>query len=129
MDKILNDKGCENLVNAIYEQAARDYINAIIHNNKRSMKEIEEFLVSGAYFKLPAEGEYIKRKCLVEIKICNKFINKFLESDLERILIDKKAICYSILMMIKEARYKNKLSFETKKGKLYLYRKKKALTD
>lgn len=125
----LDEKGCENLVNAIYARAATDYIKAVICNDKIHKKEIEEFFVSGAYSKNIEEGEYIKNKCLKEIKICKKFIDEFIKSDLQKILIDEKLISIPVLSIIKNTRYKNKLTFKTITEKVYLCKKTKTLTN
>lgn len=121
MNETFIEEGCKNLINAIYEQAVRDYIRAVICGNPKN--ELEDF------FNLTGRGQYIKNKCLKEMKICKKLIEKFLESDLEKILIDEKLISIPVLATIIFTRYKSKIKLETKEGKYILRKKKKALAD
>lgn len=123
MDKKLSLEGCKNLCNAIYAQAANDYILAVVSGNKNLKKETESFLGSGAYFKTRGQGEYIKRKCLEEIKICRTFANDFLESDKDKIQINESNVSVPVLQQVVRFDYKNQLKVGRIKEKFHLIRK------
>lgn len=122
MDKKLNLEGCKNLCNAIYAQAANDYILAVVSGNKNLKKETENFLGSGAYFKTRGQGEYIKRKCLEEIKICRTFANDFLELNKDKILINQSGVSLPVLQIVVRFNYKGRLKVYKIKEKMYLIR-------
>ena len=127
MNKIFNEQGCKNLINAIYQRAAEDYILAVVTNDIQGQKEIGDFLVSGAYWKEHKEGRYIKEKCLKEIKAAQKFIDDFLESDSKKIYINQNNISLPVLNVVKNVRYQDQLSFKSiltgRRRKIYLCKK------
>lgn len=119
----MNTQGCENLINGIYAEAASDYILGVVSCNKNLEKEAGNFLVSGAYFKTPEEGKYIKKKCLEEIDICKKFIKKFLKSDKENIRIRQNNISVPVLRIIIKVCYQDQLKAILINDKWHLVRK------
>lgn len=118
---MFNEQGCKNLINAIYQRAAEDYIFAVITGDKALEQETGNFLVSGAYWKKHSEGRYIKEKCLKEIETAQKFIDDFMQSDLQKIYINRNNISFPILLTIKTVHYKDKLRIESRDGYVHSY--------
>lgn len=118
MNKTLNLQGCKNLINGILTQAANDYIRAVVSGKKSTEKE------AGSFLDLSVKGRYIKKKCLEEIKICKEYVNNFLESDSDKILIDESAISVPVLRTVVLAQYKEKAKVnKIDDCKVYLIRK------
>lgn len=114
----MNTEGCKNLINAIYIQAANDYIFAVVSNKKDLERE------TGSFLSCYERGKYIKKKCLEEIKICKQFINDFLESDSKKILIDESNISIPVLRIVVSVRYREQVKVNvTKKDECYMMRK------
>lgn len=115
----LNIEGCKNLINGIYRQAAIDYIHALVSCNNQSIEQIGNFLTSGAYYKERGQGEYVKRKCLEEIRVSKNFVDNFLKSDEEKIKIDERKISIVVLKIVIRFCPEN-LKIKETKGIFYL---------
>ena len=121
-----NPEGVQNLVNAIYKQAANDYMKALIMENERGIKEAETFLLSGAYLQdEDRKGAYLVERCREEVKIAEKFIIDFLKSDSKEIEVDTSAISANVLRIAVYNCYKTCSTRTKKDDKLYLIKKPK----
>lgn len=121
-----NEVGCENLVNAIYKQAANDYLIASLKNDEKKKGEAKEFLESGMYFRNPNYGKWIIRHIEKEIKYETNFCANFLNENLQKTFIDEREHVLNILqeVILSFYRYKLSLRFNRNKHKFYLHRKK-----
>lgn len=121
-EKILSTEGCENLVNAIYERAVKDYVYALINGNKGEITKIEKFLRSGAYGRTKEFGQSLIEKTRREVKLVTDFINEFVDSDEKGVTVKDGEYVYSFLCVAtKVMRLKRK-----RRGneKTYIYKPK-----
>lgn len=118
---MMNDRGIANLVNAIYAQAAKDYVVAVLKNDAFEIKSLENFLTSGAYFREADNkiGTYIMQQCRKEIEAANKFIDEFYISNAKEIDIDERKIVVNIVREIVRIRYFKKIRLLQRDQKTY----------
>lgn len=121
-----NKIGCENLINAIYAQAAEDYVDAILKHDEAVKKETKEFLESGAYFRSPNYGKWIIRHIEKELKDEMNFCAEFLNENSQKTFVDETNHVLWILNEVIFSFYSGKLSlrFNRNKHKFFLHRKK-----
>lgn len=114
-----------NLVNAIYELAAKDYIRALTEQDKYEIRKLKDFLTSGAYLREGNKmGVYLMEQCEKETKIALKFISDFLRSGEKKKKIDPKQISLNVLRIIVYHTFKPILKTHTDKyGQIFLVRK------
>lgn len=115
----------ENLINAIYNQAADDYVDAILKHDEKEKKELKEFLESGEFLRDPACGKYIVKNLEKEVKNEVAFCAKFLQENTPKTFIDESEHVVNILRTVIWRLYRGKLSlrFNRNKHKFYLRQK------
>lgn len=94
----MNDKGIENLITAIYKQAADDLMKAycVVINT-------EQFLESDEYLKQLKAGSYIIQKCKKEVKEADKIVMDFVNSDKKKLKLNEHDVNKKVISMyIKE---------------------------
>lgn len=120
-----DEVGCENLINAIYSQAAEDYVDSLLKYDEKEKKEIKDFLESGAYFRNPNYGKWIVKHLEKEVKNEINFCSKFLNENTQKTFIDEREHVVDILQKVIFRLYHGKLSlrFNRNKHKFYLRKK------
>ena len=123
-------EACKRLVLAIYKQAARDYIEALVCGDRYAKKkQNKEFLISGAYGINPKIGERIVNSCTAETKAAEKFLDSFLDGDLKKIPVDPDISLNILRTVISTPYYRSLISLRLQHEKYYLIKKKKAIKN
>ena len=124
-----NIEGCKKLVLAVYKQAAKDYVEALVCGDPYAKRTIKQFLVSGAFGINPKIGERIVNSCTAETKAAKKFLDSFLDGDLKKIPVDPDISLNILRTVISTPYYRSLISLRLQHEKYYLIKKKKAIKN
>lgn len=120
MNYELNDKGVNNLIEAIYNRAATDLMEAYISGKENRSKPIERFFRQNPYGLGTDVGPYIIAKCKAEVKMAEDVVTEFRYSDREKMLLAESSVSKKAVQMYLAA-HKENIKVETPKNEVNIY--------